>query len=111
MISAFDIVRAIAIGADWCNSARGFMFALGCIQAQACHTGQCPTGVATQDPVRQQALVVPDKAERVYNFHRQTLRAVRDLMASCGVTRLEDLDERLFMHGWEWPPQGGTRAG
>ena len=60
VVSAFDIARAMALGADWCNSARGFMFALGCIQAQHCHTGACPTGVTTQDPLRQQALVVPD---------------------------------------------------
>ena len=48
--TAFDIVRLMALGADWCNSGRGFMFALGCVQAQACHTGHCPTGVTTQDP-------------------------------------------------------------
>ena len=53
--SAFDIVRAMALGADWCNSARGFMFALGCIQAQTCHTGACPTGVTAQDPQRAKA--------------------------------------------------------
>ena len=64
-----DIARAMALGADWCNSARGFMFALGCLQAQTCHTGACPTGVATQSPLRQKALVVPDKMERVYRFH------------------------------------------
>ena len=63
----------LALGADWCNSARGFMFALGCLQAQACHTGHCPTGVTTQDPLRQKSLVVPVKADRVYNFHQQTL--------------------------------------
>ena len=63
VVSAFDIARMMALGADWCNSARGFMFALGCIQAQSCHTGHCPTGVTTQDPLRQQALVVPDKAD------------------------------------------------
>ena len=85
VISAFDVVRAIAVGADWCNSARGFMFALGCIQAQTCHTGQCPTGVTTQDPVRQQALVVPDKAERVYNFHQQTLHALQELVQAAGL--------------------------
>ena len=76
IISAFDIARAMALGADWCNSARGFMFALGCLQAQTCHTGQCPTGVATQDPLRQQALAVPDKLERVYRFHHHTLGRV-----------------------------------
>jgi glutamate synthase domain-containing protein 2 len=64
IVSAFDIAKTLAMGADWCNSARGFMFALGCIQAQSCHTGTCPTGVTTQDPLRQRALVVPSKAER-----------------------------------------------
>ncbi|MFN3493009.1 MAG: FMN-binding glutamate synthase family protein [Hydrogenophaga sp.] len=85
IISAFDIARAMAIGADWCNSARGFMFALGCIQAQICHTGQCPTGVTTQDPLRQQALVVPDKTTRVYNFHQQTLEALKELVQAAGL--------------------------
>ncbi|MDM7942402.1 MAG: FMN-binding glutamate synthase family protein [Hydrogenophaga sp.] len=85
IVSAFDIVRAMAIGADWCNSARGFMFALGCIQAQTCHTGQCPTGVTTQDPVRQQALVVPDKAERVFQFHQRTLMALHELIQAAGL--------------------------
>ena len=85
IISAFDITRAMALGADWCNSARGFMFALGCIQAQACHTGHCPTGVTTQDPVRQQALVVPDKATRVYSFHHQTLHALKELVQAAGL--------------------------
>jgi glutamate synthase domain-containing protein 2 len=85
VISAFDIVRAMAIGADWCNSARGFMFALGCIQAQSCHTGTCPTGVTTQDPVRQQALVVPDKADRVYHFHQNTLKALKELVQAAGL--------------------------
>jgi glutamate synthase domain-containing protein 2 len=86
IVSAFDIARALALGADWCNSARGFMFALGCIQAQSCHTGGCPTGVATQDPLRQRALVVERKQERVYNFHRQTLEALRELVQAAGLT-------------------------
>ncbi|MEZ5706292.1 MAG: FMN-binding glutamate synthase family protein [Burkholderiaceae bacterium] len=85
IISAFDILHAMALGADWCNSARGFMFALGCIQAQTCHTGNCPTGVTTQDPVRQQALVVPNKATRVYNFHHQTLHALKELVQAAGL--------------------------
>ena len=85
IVSAFDIARAMAIGADWCNSARGFMFALGCIQAQACHTGHCPTGVTTQDPIRQKALVVPDKATRVFNFHQQTLHALQELVQAAGL--------------------------
>jgi glutamate synthase domain-containing protein 2 len=85
VVSAFDIARMLALGADWCNAARGFMFALGCIQAQACHTGHCPTGVTTQDPMRQRALVVPDKAERVYRFHQGTLEALKELMQAAGL--------------------------
>lgn len=89
--SAFDMARAMALGADWCNAARGFMFAVGCIQAQSCHTGRCPTGVATQDPLRQRALVVPDKAERVTNFHRHTLEALAELVAAAGLAAPSDL--------------------
>jgi len=85
IVSAFDIARAMALGADWCNSARGFMFALGCIQAQTCHSGACPTGVATQDRLRQRALVVPDKAERVRRFHLHTLRALQELTQAAGL--------------------------
>ena len=85
VVSAFDMVRLMALGADWCNSARGFMFALGCIQAQHCHTGHCPTGVTTQDPLRQQSLVVVDKAERVYNFHQETLHALKELVQAAGL--------------------------
>ncbi|MFY1841495.1 glutamate synthase [Achromobacter xylosoxidans] len=86
IITAFDMARVMAMGADWCNAARGFMFAIGCIQAQACHTGKCPTGVTTQDPLRQRALVVPDKAERVANFHKNTLHALAELLAAAGLT-------------------------
>jgi glutamate synthase domain-containing protein 2 len=85
VVTAFDIARLMALGADWCNSARGFMFALGCLQAQTCHTGHCPTGVTTQDPLRQQSLVVPDKADRVFNFHQQTLHALQELVQAAGV--------------------------
>ncbi|MDT4840842.1 hypothetical protein FQZ97_746760 [compost metagenome] len=91
IVSAFDIARAMALGADWCNSARGFMFALGCIQAQSCHTGHCPTGVSTQDPIRQQALVVPDKAVRVFNFHQQTLKALQELVQAAGLQHPGDI--------------------
>jgi len=85
IISAFDIARCAALGADWCNSARGFMFALGCIQAQSCHTGMCPTGVTTQDALRQRALDVPNKAQRVYNFHAQTMAALGELVGAAGL--------------------------
>ncbi|MFJ7568102.1 FMN-binding glutamate synthase family protein [Herminiimonas sp. NPDC097707] len=91
IITAFDIVRTIALGADWCNSARGFMFALGCIQSQSCHTDRCPTGIATQDALRQRALVVPDKAERVANFHKNTLKALAELIAAAGLHHPSEL--------------------
>ncbi len=91
VITAFDIARMMALGADWCNSGRGFMMALGCIQAQTCHTGTCPTGVTTQDPVRQQALVVPDKATRVANFHRNTLHALLELVQAAGLTHPNEI--------------------
>jgi hypothetical protein len=67
------------------------MFALGCIQAQKCNTDRCPTGVATQDPVRQRALVVDDKAERVYHFHRNTLRALQELIQAAGLRHPSEL--------------------
>ncbi len=91
VVSAFDIARMTALGADWCNSARGFMFALGCIQAQACHTGECPTGVTTQDPVRQKALHVPSKSDRVFNFHQQTLEALREIVQAAGLMHPSDI--------------------
>ncbi len=85
IVTAFDMARSMALGADWCNSARGFMFPVGCIQAQSCHTDKCPTGVATQDPTRTRALVVPDKAERVRNFHHATIEALGELIAAAGL--------------------------
>jgi len=96
IVSAFDIARAMALGADWCNSARGFMFALGCIQSQSCHTDRCPTGVSTQDRVRQRALVVPDKSERVYNFHRATVEALAELVAAAGLDHPTELTPAHF---------------
>ena len=91
IITAFDVARTIALGADWCNSARGFMFALGCIQSQSCHTDRCPTGVATQDELRQQALDVPDKTARVANFHLNTVKALGELIAAAGLTHPSQL--------------------
>ena len=89
--TAFDMARAMAIGADWCNSARGFMFALGCIQSLSCHTDRCPTGVATQDPTRNRALVVPHKTERVFNYHHATLHALAELLAAAGLEHPREL--------------------
>ncbi|MET0279512.1 MAG: FMN-binding glutamate synthase family protein [Steroidobacteraceae bacterium] len=85
VVSAFDIARMMALGADWCNAGRAFMFALGCVQAQTCHTGHCPTGVTTHDPLRQRALVVEDKAARVLHFHHNTMHALRELTQAAGL--------------------------
>lgn len=97
IISAFDIVRAIAIGADWCNSARGFMFAIGCIQSRSCHTDHCPTGVATQDRLRQGALNPMDKSERVYRFHHETLLAFAEMCAAAGIRDHQAITEDLIL--------------
>ncbi len=83
--TAFDMARAFALGADWCYSARGFMFALGCIQSLQCHTDRCPTGVATQDSARGRALVPALKAERVTSYHRSTLATLAELTAAAGL--------------------------
>ncbi len=96
VVTAFHMARAAALGADWCNSARGFMFAIGCIQAQACHTNRCPVGVATQDPVRARAIDVPDKARRVANFHRNTLKALAELVGAAGLRHPRELTPRHF---------------
>ncbi|MES1989879.1 MAG: FMN-binding glutamate synthase family protein [Pseudomonadota bacterium] len=90
VVSAFDIARVLALGADWANSARGFMFAIGCIQSRSCHTNKCPTGVATQDELRQRALVVPDKAERVAGFHKNTVKALAQMLAAAGLDRPDE---------------------
>jgi len=89
--SAFDIARTLALGADWCNAARGFMFALGCIQSLSCHTDRCPTGVATQDPRRWRHLDPADKAARVHRYHDSTLRALRDLLCAAGLSHPAEL--------------------
>ena len=96
--TAFDMARAMALGADWCNSARGFMFSLGCIQSLSCHTDRCPTGVTTQDPTRNRALVVPHKLERVYNYHHATLHALKELIAAAGLEHPQDIRPVHFSH-------------
>lgn len=83
--SGFDIVKNIALGADMCNSARGMMFALGCIQALECNMNTCPTGVATQDPSLMKGLVVEDKTVRVFNFHRLTVASAIELLGAAGL--------------------------
>lgn len=91
VISAFDIASLLAIGADWANAARGFMFAVGCIQSLSCNTNRCPVGIATQDHSRQRALVVTDKAQRVANFQSSTLHALAEMLAAAGIGHPSEL--------------------
>jgi glutamate synthase domain-containing protein 2 len=91
IITGFDMARILSLGADWCNIARGFMFALGCVQAQTCHTDHCPSGVATQNKLRQRALVVETKAERVARFHHNTLAALGELVGAAGLAHPNEL--------------------
>lgn len=94
LITGYDLCRVYALGADFAMIARGFMFAIGCIQSRSCHTNRCPTGIATQDPLRQKAVVVPVKAERVANFHKNTLRAVADVLGAAGLSHPRELTPR-----------------
>ena len=96
IVTAFDMAVAFALGADWCNSARGFMFSLGCIQSLSCHTDRCPTGVATQDPARMRALVVEDKTTRVANFHRAMLHSLAEITAAAGLEHPDDFRPEHF---------------
>ncbi len=88
----------MALGADWCNSARGFMFALGCIQSLHCHKNTCPTGIATSDPGRQRGLVVLDKADRVHHFHKNTVAALMEVVGAAGCNHPSELTPRHIVH-------------
>ena len=85
IITGFDLIRAFALGADACYSARAMMLALGCIQALECNQNKCPTGVATQDPELVKGLNVEDKSKRVANYHKETILAVIELLAAAGL--------------------------
>ncbi len=94
IVSAYDIVRVCAIGADWCNMARPFMFSIGCIQARDCASGHCPTGVATMDPKRYRVIDVEDRADRVYNFQKNTRFALKELLEAAGLNHPNELNRR-----------------
>ena len=98
IFSAFHLVRIIALGADTGNSARGMMFSLGCIQSRSCNTDHCPTGIATQNPSRNKALVVEDKSKRVANFHHEMILNLVELLALAGLESLDELEPRLINH-------------
>ena len=94
IISAYDVVRHCALGADWCNMARPFMFALGCIQARDCASSRCPSGVATMNPKRYRVLDIETRAQRVFNFHKNTMTAVAEMLESAGLTHTNQLTRR-----------------
>lgn len=103
ILSGFHLVRAMALGADACNSARAMMMAVGCIQALVCNTNKCPTGVATQDPNLTQGLVVADKATRVFNYHEDTVKTFVELIGAAGIDNPSQITRnhiyrRVFMN-------------
>ncbi len=93
VFSGFTLLKAICLGADLCNSARGFMFSLGCIQSLRCHKNTCPTGVATQDKTLQEGLVVEEKYLRVANYHKNTVKAFLELASTLGISSIDELNE------------------
>ena len=95
IITGFDIIKTLSTGADLCNSARGMMFALGCIQALECHANTCPTGVATQDPRLVKGLVPEEKSIRVARFQHETVKSAMELMASAGISHPDDVDRHV----------------
>ncbi len=95
IVTGFDIIKTLATGADLCNSARGMMFALGCIQALECHANTCPTGVATQDPKLVKGLVPEEKSIRVARFQHETVKSAMELMASAGITHPDAVDRSV----------------
>ena len=98
VVSGFDMAICMALGADWCNAARAFMFALGCLQSQHCHTNACPVGIATQDPWRQRGLDVADKATRVARYQEQTVHALLEIVGAAGLEHPHDLQPQHFFH-------------
>jgi len=103
IMTGFHVLRALALGADMVNSARAMMIALGCIQALECNSNTCPTGVATQDRSLSVGLNSNDKAQRVFNFHRETVHIVMELLVATGKKRLTEvrralINRRVSMH-------------
>jgi glutamate synthase domain-containing protein 2 len=97
ILTGFHMVRAFALGADLCNTARAMMLALGCIQALKCNTNTCPTGVATQDRMLMRGLIPEDKAVRVANFHEETIKALTELLAAAGLHETSEI-KRSHIH-------------
>ena len=98
VMSAFHMLRLMALGADTINSARAMMFALGCIQSRHCNQDNCPTGIATQNPSRYKALDVTDKAKRVHSYHKSMIRHLTELVAAAGLDNLSDIEPVHINH-------------
>ena len=96
IFTGFDILKALCVGADLINSARGMMLSLGCLQALQCHLNICPVGIATTDPKYMRGLDVDDKAKRIYNYHTNTIKATTELMQAIGVSKTEYLNRSLL---------------
>lgn len=96
IITAFDILKALALGASACYSARGMMMSMGCIQALKCDSGECPVGIATQRPSLYKGLSVTDKRVRVASFHKNTVHAVKEMMEACGFKTLGEVRPAKF---------------
>lgn len=96
IFTAFDLFKALCIGADVCNSARGMMLALGCVQSLKCNTNECPTGVATNNPTLVRGLVVAEKWKRVRNYHQHMLDDFLALLAASGCHSLDEMNRNLI---------------
>lgn len=96
IITGFDVLKALSLGASACYSARGMMFALGCIQALICDSGKCPVGVATQNPALYKGLDPTDKRVRVFNFHLNTIKATKEMMEACGFSNVQKIHASKF---------------
>lgn len=107
VITAFDIAKNIALGADACYSARGMMFSLGCIQALQCDSGRCPVGIATQDKKLYKGIDITNKSVRVANYHKNTILSLLDFMGACGFVTLSDIQPNSFSEG---PHTTSTKA-
>ncbi len=94
IFTGFHIIKRLSIGADLCNSARGMMLAMGCIQSLQCNTGHCPTGITTQHPGLIKGLDVNNKRQRVANFHHETVKSVAEIIAAAGLCRTEELSRK-----------------
>jgi glutamate synthase domain-containing protein 2 len=96
LITGFDILKALSLGASVCYTARGMMFALGCIQALICDSSKCPVGIATQNPALYKGLDPTDKGVRVFNFHQNTIKATMEMMEACGFNDIPAISPSKF---------------